>query len=62
MNETSTLYTVKEIQHILKVSRQTAYNLCTSGAIKTLRVGTRIRITRDALDEYLNQSGADNGQ
>jgi excisionase family DNA binding protein len=61
MNDTPVIYTVKDIQNILKVSRQTAYDLCNSGKIKTLRVGTSIRVTREAFEEYLNQSGDQNG-
>jgi excisionase family DNA binding protein len=61
MNDTPVIYTVKDIQNILRVSRQTAYDLCNSGKIKTLRVGTSIRVTREAFEEYLNQSGDQNG-
>jgi excisionase family DNA binding protein len=61
MNDTPVIYTVKDIQNMLRVSRQTAYDLCNSGKIKTLRVGTSIRVTREAFEEYLNQSGDQNG-
>jgi len=61
MSEQPVIYTVKEIQNILRVSRQTAYDLCNSGKIKTLRVGSSIRITREAFEEYLKQSGEQNG-
>jgi excisionase family DNA binding protein len=61
MNDIPVIYTVKDIQNMLRVSRQTAYDLCNSGKIKTLRVGTSIRVTREAFEEYLNQSGDQNG-
>jgi excisionase family DNA binding protein len=61
MSEQPVIYTVKEIQNILRVSRQTAYDLCNSGKIKTLRVGSSIRITREAFEDYLKQSGEQNG-
>jgi len=61
MSEQPIIYTVKEIQNILRVSRQTAYDLCNSGKIKTLRVGSSIRITREAFEDYLKQSGEQNG-
>ena len=55
------LYRVKEIQHILGICKNTAYALCSSGAIKTIRVGSSIRVTQEALDEYLNRKGEVNG-
>ena len=61
MSEQPVIYTVKEIQNILRVSRQTAYDLCNSGKIKTLRVGSSIRITREAFEDYIKQSGEQNG-
>ena len=55
------LYKVKELQEILGVCKNTAYTLCSSGAIKTIRIGSSIRVTQDALDEYLNRKGEVNG-
>lgn len=55
-------YTVKDLQRILKVSKNTAYELCASGEIKSIRVGKSIRVTQTALDDYLNQNGDTNGQ
>ena len=54
------LYKIKEIQEILGVCKNTAYALCASGALKSVRVGNSIRVTQSALDEYLNQKGDSN--
>lgn len=55
-------YVIRDIQRILKISKNTAYKLCTSGELKSIRVGNSIRITQAALDDYLNQTGDKNGQ
>jgi excisionase family DNA binding protein len=47
--------TVADVQHLLRVSRGAAYDLCRSGALanKVLRVGRSIRIPRQAVAELL---------
>ena len=49
------IMTVEDLMPILLIGRNTAYELVRSGEIKSIRVGRQIRITRDALIEYLEQ-------
>ncbi len=47
---------VNQLSHILGVSRNTAYNLVRSGAIRSIRVGRNYLIPRDAVADYLLKS------
>ena len=49
------IMTVEDLMPILLIGRNTAYELVRSGRIKSIRIGRQIRITRDALIEYLKQ-------
>ena len=49
------IMTVEDLMPILLIGRSTAYKLVRSGKLKTFRVEKQIRITRDALIEYLKQ-------
>ena len=46
-------YSVSEAAEILGVS---IYNLCASGAFKSVRIGTKLRISRKSFDEWLDGS------
>lgn len=46
--------TVADICKVLDISRNTAYQMVNSGAIKAIRVSKQIRIPKDALIEYLS--------
>ena len=46
-------YTVDEVATILGIGRNTAYEVCRNGDIPTIRVGGRILIPRDAIDDLL---------
>ena len=50
------IMTVEDLMHILHVGRNTAYELVRSGEIKSIRVGRQIRITRDALTAFLENT------
>jgi len=52
-----TVYTVSEAAEILRVSSKTIYRLISDGTIECVRVRGSIRITRRALDEFLEQGG-----
>lgn len=45
--------TVEDLMPILKIGRNTAYELVRSGKIRSIKVGRQIRIPREALLEYL---------
>lgn len=47
--------TVEEAGRILRVGRNTAYELVRCGRLKSVRVGKQIRIPKQALSEYLGQ-------
>lgn len=47
------LYTVKEVQEILKVGRSFAYKLVQTGEIKTVRVGRCLRVRATDLEKYI---------
>lgn len=52
-NNTPTLvYTVSETAHILRVNKNTVYELIHSGVLKCFKLGT-IKITAKALSEFL---------
>lgn len=46
--------TVADICKVLDISRNTAYQMVNSGAIKAIRVSKQIRIPKDALIKYLS--------
>lgn len=47
-------FSVLDIAKKLGVSRNTAYALVRSGALRSIRVGRQIRVPRSALEDYLN--------
>ena len=49
------IMTVEDLMPILLIGRSTAYKLVRSGKLKTFRVEKQIRISRDALIEYIKQ-------
>lgn len=51
------VYKVEDIAGMLDVSTKTAYNLCNSTReFKVIRVGNKIRISKDSFDEWLARS------
>ena len=49
-------YSVSEAAEILGVSKRSIYNLCASGAFKSVRIGTKLRISKKSFDEWLDGS------
>ncbi len=47
---------VEDLMPILGIGRNTAYELVRSGQIRSVRVGKQIRISKDAVVEYLKQN------
>ncbi len=54
-NEFPSVMTVAHLEKFLHVGRSTAYKLVRSGKLKTFHVEKQIRISRDALIEYIKQ-------
>lgn len=46
---------VKDLQKILSISHNTAYALIRSGEIRSIRVGRKYIIPKDAVVQYLTQ-------
>ncbi len=55
------LLTINEVADRLKCSRDTVHRLINRGELPTTRVGTRPRISEDALADYLAQGAGDSG-
>jgi excisionase family DNA binding protein len=45
--------TVKEVAEELRVSRQAVYDWINAGQLRAVRAGDRVRIPREALDEFV---------
>ena len=48
-------YTVNEIQNILSIGRNTAYELIKSNVFKSVRIGGIIRISKCSFDKWLDE-------
>lgn len=49
----SDILTVEDLQAVLKIGRNTAYDYIKSGEVPSFRVGRQIRIYKKALEEAL---------
>lgn len=47
------MLTVKDLQKILKIGRDTAYALMHAKAFPSIKIGGRYYVTREALDSWL---------
>lgn len=47
------LWTVEEVAASFRITRATMYRIVASGAIETVRVGGKIRISGEAVTEYI---------
>ena len=52
-NDIPLVMKVEDVAKLLNIGRNSAYNLVHCGAIKSIRIGRQIRISRSALLEYL---------
>ena len=50
--------TVEEVKEILQIGRKSAYRLIENNEIQHFRIGTKIRIPKQCLIDYLNKRGA----
>ena len=46
------VYTLKEIEELLQVTRRTIYNWIKSGKLRAFRIGKEWRVTKEALAEF----------
>ena len=47
-------YSVAEAAAILGVSKRSIYNLCAQDVFKSVRIGTKLRISKKSFDEWLD--------
>lgn len=47
-------YSVAEVAEILNVSKRSVYNLWANGVIKSVKIGTKLRISKRTFDEWLD--------
>lgn len=59
MEKKKLVYTVMEMKEALGISRSTAYELVNRADFPTARIGTRIFIPIDSLNEWLKRGGTD---
>ena len=52
-------YSVAEVAALLNVSKRSIYNLCSSGELKCVRIGTKLRISKKSFDEWLDGASND---
>jgi len=58
----SDVVTVEQLSEMLKIGRNTAYELVRANIIPSVRVGRGIRIPKTAIITYLNQNTAKDGK
>jgi excisionase family DNA binding protein len=46
---------LKDVQHLVGISRTKAYELVTTGELPAVRIGRCIRVNRRELDEWLHR-------
>jgi putative molybdopterin biosynthesis protein len=54
--------TVQEVAKLLRMSRQTIYNLIREGAIPHFRVGTKVRFNRADIDALMQTKTVTTGE
>ena len=50
--------TVEEVKEILQIGRRSTYRLIEANEIHHFKIGTKIRIPKQCLIDYLNKRGA----
>lgn len=54
-SQVATVYTVKEISTMLKLSIRKAYDLCnTTADFKVIRIGRCLRVVKQSFDDWFN--------
>lgn len=54
--ELPSVLTIEQLADALAVSRSTVYRLVNTRQLRTIKVGRTVRITKDSLLRYLNES------
>lgn len=56
LNNTKEILTLKELQELLHIGKNTALRLVQSGEIDAFRVGNRWRVLRESVAKYIRRS------
>ena len=56
------VYTLREVEDILKVTQRTVYNYINSGKLKAVKMGKYWRVRHEDLDAFLTGTTARPGQ
>lgn len=51
--------TYEEAQHLTSLGRTTLWRICSSGEVKTARIGRAVRLNRQSLEDYMERTAAD---
>ena len=54
-----TWITYEEAQRLTSLGRTTLWRICSSGEVKTARIGRAVRINRQSLEDYLERTAAE---
>lgn len=55
LNQVNPVLTIRELCSLLRIGRNTAYDLVHSGEIKSLRIKGRIRILKESVIEFIEK-------
>ena len=56
LNNTKDILTLKELQELLHIGKNTALRLVQSGEIEAFRVGNRWRVLRESVAKYIKRN------
>lgn len=56
LNNTKDILTLKELQELLHIGKNTALKLVQSGEIEAFRVGNRWRVLRECVAKYIQRN------
>jgi excisionase family DNA binding protein len=54
-----TWITYEEAQRLTSLGRTTLWRICSSGEVKTARIGRAVRINRQSLEDYMERTAAE---
>lgn len=52
------VYTLKEIEDLLHVTRRTTYNWIKGGKLRAFKIGKEWRVTKEALEDFIQTGTA----
>lgn len=58
LNNTKDILTLKELQELLHIGKNTALQLVQSGEIEAFRVGKQWRVMKDSVRKYVRRSSS----